>query len=318
MKKPLVVSVSPHLHKKDSVKRIMWLVFLALVPAGIVGMGTFGAYSLWLMVLAVFSACLTEALIQGARGKKITIRDGSAALTGLLLAYNLPPGAPFWIPIVGSFFAIAIAKQAFGGLGRNIFNPALTGRVFLLLSWPAYMVKYPKPIFNVDTVTSATPLALFKDSNVSLPEMGLTYLDLFLGRRGGCIGEVAIFALLFGAVFLLMQKIISWHIPVTFIVTVGLFSWLFAPQGLAQGDVLFAILSGGVILGAFFMATDYVTSPLTRKGQLVFGVGCGLFTFIIRRWGGYPEGVSFAILIMNAFSPLIDRFTKPKVYGKDK
>ena len=261
MKKPLIVSVSPHLHKKDSVSRIMWLVFLALIPAGIAGIYTFGVYSLRLIIIAIFSACLTEAGIQALRGKKITLLDGSAALTGLLLAYNLPSGVPFWIPIAGSFFAIAIAKQTFGGLGRNIFNPALAGRVFLLLSWPGHMTKFINPVSGTDAVTSATPLALFKDSNLSLPEMGLSYLDLFLGRRAGCIGEVAIFALLLGAAFLLMLKIISWHIPLTFIVTLGFFSWLFSPQGLAQGDILFTLFTGGVILGAFFMATDYVTSP---------------------------------------------------------
>ena len=316
MNKPLIVSVSPHLHKRDSVPRIMWLVSLALLPAGIAGIYLFGAYSLWLIIIAVLSACLTEAAIQALRGKKVSIIDGSAVLTGLLLAYNLPPRVPFWIPVAGSFFAIAIAKQAFGGLGRNIFNPALAGRVFLLLSWPGYMTEFIKPVSNADAVTSATPLVLFKESHLSLSDMGLNYLDLFFGRRGGCIGEVAIFALLLGAAFLLILRIISWHIPLTYIFTLSVFSWLFSPSGLAKGDVLFTILTGGVILGAFFMATDYVTTPLTRKGQLIFGAGCGIIVFIIRRWGGYPEGVSFSILIMNAFSPLIDRFTQNRVYGR--
>lgn len=318
MKKPLIVSISPHLHKKDTISWIMWMVFVALIPAGIAGIYTFGIYSLWLIIISIFSACLSEAIIQALRGKKNTILDGSAALTGLLLAYNLPARVPFWLPIVGSFFAIAIAKQTFGGLGRNIFNPALCGRVFLLLSWPGYMTAFIKPTFYTDAVTSATPLVLFKESNLTLSQMGLTYLDLFLGWRAGCIGEVAIFALLLGAIFLLILKIISWHIPLSFIITLSISSWLFSPQGFAQGDILFTILTGGVVLGAFFMATDYVTSPLTRKGQLIFGTGCGLVTFIIRRWGGYPEGVSFAILIMNAFAPLIDRFAQARVYGKNK
>jgi len=253
------------------------------------------------------------------RGQKIRVSDGSAALTGLLLAYNLPADVPFWIPVAGSFFAIAIAKQAFGGLGRNIFNPALAARAFLLISWPTYMTSWAKPLSHPDAITSATPLNLFKEGGLSLSEMGLNYWDLFLGNRGGCIGEVAVWALLAGAVFLLALKIISLHIPLSYIISLALFSWLFPPRGgFASGDVLFAILAGGVILGAFFMATDYSTSPLTRKGQIIFGLGCGLFTFIIRRWGGYPEGVSFSILIMNAFVPIIDRFTAPRVYGAKK
>lgn len=330
MKDSPIVSVSPHLYKKENIAWIMWLVFICLIPSGIMGVYTFGLYSLRLIGISILSAVITEAVIQALRGKKITIFDGSAFLTGLLLAYNLPPGVPFWIPAIGSFFAIAIAKQAFGGLGRNIFNPALIGRVFLLISWPKYMTKFIQPfsypkwnasfripmLWQPDAISSATPLSLFKDSKLNMLDMGLSYLDLFLGRRPGCIGEVAIFALLIGALLLLILRIISLHIPLSFILTLGVFSWLFSPQGFAKGDASFAVLTGGVILGAFFMATDYVTSPLTRKGQLIFGGLCGLVTFIIRRWGGYPEGVSFSILLMNAFVPLIDRITKPRVYGK--
>jgi len=313
------VSTSPHLRHKDRVSRIIWLVFLSLVPAGLAGLRIFGATSLWVIIVAIISAVITEAAIMALRGQKIRVSDGSAALTGLLLAYNLPADVPFWIPVAGSFFAIAIAKQAFGGLGRNIFNPALAARAFLLISWPTYMTSWAKPLSHPDAITSATPLNLFKEGGLSLSEMGLNYWDLFLGNRGGCIGEVAVWALLAGAVFLLALKIISLHIPLSYIISLALFSWLFPPRGgFASGDVLFAILAGGVILGAFFMATDYSTSPLTRKGQIIFGLGCGLFTFIIRRWGGYPEGVSFSILIMNAFVPIIDRFTAPRVYGAKK
>ncbi|MFA5355843.1 MAG: RnfABCDGE type electron transport complex subunit D [Candidatus Omnitrophota bacterium] len=316
MKGRLVVSVSPHLRKKENIPWIMWMVFAALIPSGIVGIYTFGPASLWLILISILSAVLSEAFILALRRKKVTIFDGSAALTGLLLAYNLPPEAPLWIPAAGSFFAIVFAKQVFGGLGRNIFNPALAGRAFLIISWPTYMTDFAKPFTYPDAVTAATPLGLFKNAGMDIHAMGLNYMDLLLGRRGGCIGEVAVLALAVGALLLLVLRIISLHIPLSFIFAAGLLSWLFPAQGFAKGDPIFAVLSGGVILGAFFMATDYSTSPLTRKGQLIFGAGCGLLTFIIRRWGGYPEGVSFSILIMNAFVPLIDRYVRPPVYGR--
>ncbi|RKY33301.1 MAG: Na+-transporting NADH:ubiquinone oxidoreductase subunit D [Candidatus Omnitrophota bacterium] len=318
MNERLIVSTSPHIHKKETISWIMWMVILALAPAAIAATFTFGLYSLQLITISILSAVITESVIIVLRRRRITIFDGSAVLTGLLVAYNLPPQVPPWIPAVGSFFAIAIAKQAFGGLGRNIFNPALAARAFLLISWPKYMTQFTAPFSQADSVTSATPLYLLKESNMSLPEMGLSYLDLFLGNRAGCIGEVAVPALLIGAVFLLVLRIISLHIPLIFILTLGFLNWLFSGNSIGGGDPLFAVLTGGVILGAFFMATDYVTSPLTRKGQIVFGIGCGLLTFVIRKWGGYPEGVSFAILIMNAFVPLIDRATPPRVYGKIK
>jgi electron transport complex protein RnfD len=244
--------------------------------------------------------------------------DGSAFLTGLLLAYNLPPNVPLWLPVVGSFFAIAIGKQVFGGLGQNIFNPALVGRVFLMASWPKYMTGFTTaPKFfargvNYEAVSSATPLALIK-KGVAIEN--ISYLDLFLGKRGGCIGEVCIVALLAGALFLFLKGYISWHIPLSYIGTLGLFTWIFGQKGFFSGDWLFHILSGGLILGAFFMATDYVTSPLTGKGQIIFGLGCGLITVVIRIWGGYPEGVSYAILMMNAATPIIDRYTKNRIYG---
>jgi electron transport complex protein RnfD len=195
-------------------------------------------------------------------------------------------------------------------LGQNIFNPALAGRVFLMASWPKYMTTFTKPLY--DAVTSATPLALIKEGKVL---ENLSYWDLFLGKRGGCIGEVCILALIVGALFLLYKGYISWHIPVTYIASVGLLTYIFGLKGLFSGDWLFHILTGGLILGAFFMATDYVTSPLTRKGQIIFGIGCGLITAIIRLWGGYPEGVSYAILMMNAATPIIDRYTRNRIYG---
>jgi electron transport complex protein RnfD len=311
MKNKLVVSISPHLHKDESVKKIMWIVVLSLIPTGIAGIFIFGLSALWVTMLGVISAVVTEGILQVLTKRRVTALDGSAVLTGLLLAYNLPPDVPFWLPIVGSVFAIAIGKQVFGGLGQNIFNPALVGRVFLMASWPRYMTTFTKPL-NYDAITSATPLAMIKEGKVI---ENISYLDLFLGKRGGCIGEVCILALLIGATFLFVKGYISWHIPMPYIITVGLLTYIFGPKGLFSGDWIFQILSGGLILGAFFMATDYVTSPLTRKGQIIFGIGCGLITAVIRLWGGYPEGVSYAILMMNAATPVIDRYTKNRIYG---
>ena len=312
MENRLLAGSSPHLHKNESVKRIMWLVTLSLLPAGAAGVFIFGQKALWFIILAVISAVATECALDIFMKRKVSIFDGSAVLTGLLLAYNLPPDGPFWLPIIGSFVAIAIGKQVFGGLGQNIFNPALVGRVFLMASWPKYMTTFSRPF---DAMTSATPLMLLKEGNLT---EHISYLDLFLGKRGGCIGEVCILALLVGAAFLFIRGYIFWQIPFSYIATVGLLTYAFAGNGLFSGDWLFHILNGGLVLGAFFMATDYVTSPLTRRGQLIFGFGCGLLTVIIRLWGGYPEGVSYAILMMNAAVPLIDRHTKNRVYGTIK
>lgn len=313
----LIVSAAPHVRTRESVRRIMWLVTASLLPAGLAGVYLFGAGAARTIILGVCAAVAAEGILQKLAGKKISVTDGSAFLTGLLLAYNLPPDVPFWIPIAGSVFAIAFAKQVFGGLGQNIFNPALAGRVFLMASWPQYMTQFSAPVYRwslerVDAVTSATPLALLKEGK--LIEQ-ISYLGLFFGKKGGCIAEVCIAALLLGALFLFLRGYISWHIPLPFIATVALFAWIFSPQGFFKGDWIFHVLTGGLILGAFFMATDYVTSPLTRKGQVFFGIGCGVITAVIRLWGGYPEGVSYAILMMNAGVPLIDRYTKSRVYG---
>ncbi|PIP19991.1 MAG: Na+-transporting NADH:ubiquinone oxidoreductase subunit D [Candidatus Omnitrophica bacterium CG23_combo_of_CG06-09_8_20_14_all_40_11] len=321
MKSKLIVNVSPHLHKDESVSKIMWMVVISLIPAGVAGVLIFGLDALWVILLGIVSALITEWIIQLLTKRRVTILDGSAFLTGLLLAYNLPAKVPFWLPVVGSFFAIAIGKQVFGGLGQNIFNPALVGRVFLVASWPKYMTTFTPPQ-NFDAITSATPLAIIKEGRILEK---ISYLNLFFGNRGGCIGEVCIFALVLGALFLFIRGYISWHIPITYTVVVGLFTYIFGQKGLFTpplragagfgGDWLLHILSGGLILGAFFMATDYVTSPLTRCGQIIFGIGCGLITAIIRLWGGYPEGVSYAILMMNAATPIIDRYTKNRIYG---
>ncbi|RJO63426.1 MAG: RnfABCDGE type electron transport complex subunit D [Candidatus Omnitrophota bacterium] len=311
MKNNIILSSSPHLHTRESVRKIMWAVVLSLLPAGAAGVYLFGISAFWILAAGIVSALVTEGVIQALSRKKISLSDGSAFLTGLLLAYNLPPDIPLWLPVLGSFFAVAVGKQIFGGLGQNIFNPALVGRVFLMASWPKYMTTFTKPL-AYDAITQATPLALLKEHKLM---EHISYLDLFLGKRGGCIGEVCIAVLVAGALFLLIKGYISWHIPFSYIFTVGLLTYVFGPNGIASGDWLFHILSGGLILGAFFMATDYVSSPLTHRGQLIFGMGCGFITAVIRLWGGYPEGVSYAILIMNAATPIIDRYTKNRIYG---
>jgi len=311
MKSNLIVSGSPHIHNQESVSRIMWAVVISIIPAGIAGVIIFGLDALWVTLVAIAAAVLTELVLGIWTKKKITIFDGTAVITGILLAYNLPPNVPLWLPIVGAVFSMAIGKQVFGGLGQNIFNPALLGRVFLMASWPKYMITFAKP-FSYDAVTAATPLALLKEGKLL---EHISYLNLFLGKRGGCIGEVCILALLIGAAFLLIRGYISWQIPATYIFTTAFLVYIFGGQQLFSGDWLFHILNGGLILGAFFMATDYVATPLTAKGQLIFGVGCGVITAVIRIWGGYPEGVSYAILMMNAATPFIDRYTKTRIYG---
>ena len=315
MQGKLEVGFAPHIHSRESVAKVMWQVFFSLIPAGLAGVYIFGLPALRVILISVLSCVITEALIQRLRHKKITLGDGSAALTGLLLAYNLSSSVPFWIPLVGGFFAVAICKQVFGGLGANIFNPALAARAFLLASWPKQMTNFVRP-WTLDAISSATPLAMLKEGKaLALSDMGLSYWDLFFGRRSGCLGEVCVLALALGALYLLWKRYIWGQAPAGFIVTLGALSWVFGAKGYFQGDFLFSILSGGVILGAFFMATDYVTTPLTKKGQLVFGAGCGALAFVIRGFGGYPEGVSYSILIMNAVTPLIDRYVRPRRYG---
>lgn len=303
----------------DHIVKRMWATFFALLPAGVAGVYIFGLKALWVTAISIISAVLSEAVLQKAQGKPVSLCDGSAMITGLLLAYNLPPEVPLWIPAVGSFFAVAIAKQLFGGLGFNIFNPALAGRAFLMASWPKYMSTWVAPRWQADAVSTATPLMLFKEKGIhDINQMGIAYGDLFLGNRAGCIGEICIIAILAGAVYLLARQYITWHVPVTYLVSFGLLSWAFMGDGIFKGDMLFSLLAGGIILGAFFMATDYVTAPITRKGKVIFGLGCGILNFVIRKWGGYPEGCSYAILMMNAATPIIDRFSRPKKYGLKK
>lgn len=296
----LNVSPSPHIKDKETTSRIMWAVVISLIPAAIAGVYFFGISAFWIIILASLSAVSTEFIIYKLTKKEIAIMDGSSLITGLLLALVLPPTVPLWIPIVGSAFAIAIGKMVFGGLGHNIFNPALVGRAFLVVSFPALMTRWILP----DGITGATPLGLWKLQGITT-----SYSSLFMGNIGGCIGETSALALLIGAAFLFYKKIISWKIPTAFIGSVALVALIFGQ------DPLFHILSGGLFIGAFFMATDYVTTPLTGKGKLIFGLGCGILTMIFRLFASYPEGVMFAILLMNTATPLIDRFTKTMPFG---
>lgn len=337
MTRLFTVSATPHLRDETDIPTIMYSVVAALTPAMIGAIYFFGYRALMLILLAVVTCVITEGIIQKISGKPLTIRDGSAIVTGILLAFNLPTGVSWWIPVVGSIFSIAVGKMTFGGLGFNPMNPALLGRVFLLISWPVQMTTtwtLPRGVVGIDAETVATPLAVLKktiallkvpdESSVEIVNTAISQIvdlkqscfDLFIGNVSGCIGETSAVLLLIGAVFLLYKRYIDWRIPFSFIGSVALLTWVFGGyEGFFTGPWLFHILAGGVFLGAFFMATDMVTSPITSSGQLIFGFGCGLLTVIIRLYGGYPEGVSFAILLMNLTVPLIDRYTRPKIFG---
>ncbi len=323
----LIVTVSPHIRNDETVSRIMWTVSLSLLPAFVSGAYFFGPRALYVTALCIVGSFFSEWLVEKMTGKAITISDGSAFLTGLLLGMNLPSSVPFYIPLVSSFVAVAITKQLFGGLGYNIFNPALIGRAFALISWPRAMTTWLEPtaaFVGLDAKTTATPLAILKEGGMQKiievfgDKMNL-YTDLLIGHRAGSLGETSVIALLIGGAFLLYKRYITWHIPISFLATVALMAWIFGGrEGFFTGDPVLHLLSGGLILGAFFMATDYVTCPSTRTGQIIFGIGCGLLTILIRLKAGYPEGVMFAILLMNCFSPLIDRNMKSKVFGLAK
>ncbi len=325
--KPLIISVSPHIKSEETTARIMWSVSASLLPAALMGAYYFGSQAVMTVALCLIASLLAEYIFQKAMKKESAIGDGSAFLTGLLLGLNLPPSVPFYIPIVGSVFAIVITKQLFGGLGYNIFNPALIGRAFLLVSFPKLMTIWSAPasaFIKIDALTTATPLGILKENGEArlielFGDKVHLYTQLLIGNHAGCIGETSGIALLIGAAFLFYRKYITWHIPVSFIGTAAVIAWVFGGKGgLFTGDPLLHILSGGMMLGAFFMATDYVTSPSLKNGQILFGIGCGFLTMLIRLKGGYPEGVMFAILIMNAFAPLIDRGVKSKIFGFQK
>ena len=325
--KALIVSVSPHLKSEETTNRIMWSVSASLLPAIIMGSYFFGPRAVFTVFLSITAAVFAEYVFQRSLRKKITINDGSAFLTGLLLGMNLPPSVPFYIPIVGSFVAVIFTKQLFGGLGFNVFNPALIGRAFLLISFPKIMTVWNEPtaaFVQLDARTTATPLGILKEEGTAklievFGDKINLYSQLLVGHRAGSVGETSVIALLIGAAFLIYRGYISWHIPVSFLGTAAVIAWIFgAKDTLFAGDPLLHLLSGGMVLGAFFMATDYVTSPSVKNGQILFGVGCGFLTMLIRLKGGYPEGVMFAILIMNCFAPLIDRGFKTKVFGSKK
>jgi len=323
----LIVSPSPHAHGRETVPKLMYGVLISLVPAFLVSVYFFGLGMLIVTAVSVLSCVLFEYLIQKYILKvKPTHLDGSAVLTGLLLAFCLPANIPFWMVMIGALAAIGIGKMTFGGLGSNIFNPALVGRVFLFISFPVAMTSYsePKQWFKyTDATTGATPLGIMKEGlagNTAGEMMNEVpgYTDLLIGNMMGSAGEIAAVALLLGMIYMLIKKIISWHIPVTILGTVALFTgilWLANPDRFA--DPLFHLLTGGLMLGAIYMATDYVTSPMTRKGMVIYGVLIGIITVIIRVFGAYPEGVQFAILIMNAFVPLLNKYIKPKRFGKE-
>lgn len=314
------VSVSPHIKSEDSISKIMWNVNLALAPAAIFGGLYFGMTAFMNIVISIIAAVGSEYIVQKIQKVKITAFDGSAFLTGLLLAMCIPPGLPYYMTAIGSIIAIVVAKHSMGGLGYNIFNPAHIGRAALMVSWPLAMTTWSKLTTSVDVVTSATPLGILKLQGYSklIETFGSKtelYKAMLLGTRNGSIGETCTILLVLGGIYLLYKKIISWEIPVVMIATVGLLTWIFGKNGLFTGDPVFHMMAGGLVIGAFFMATDMVTIPITTKGQIIFAVGAGILTTLIRLVGGYPEGVCYSILLMNTVTPLIDRITKPKIYG---
>lgn len=318
----LTVSPSPHMHSGLSTSQCMYGVLIALIPAFLISLYYFGLGALLITATSVLSCVIFEYLIQKYLLKgEPTIANGSAILTGVLLAFNLPSNLPLWIVVIGALFAIGIGKMAFGGLGSNIFNPALAGRIFLLISFPQQMTTWPRPAhmpMGLDGETGATTLNILKQGN---PQdiINIDMIEMLVGNSGGSFGEVSAIALFIGFAYMLWRRIITWHIPVSIIATVFIFSFLVAADNGIEYALIFAelqIFSGGLLLGAIFMATDYVTSPMTRGGMLLYGVMIGIITIVIRLWGAYPEGMSFAIFIMNGVTPLINNYMKPKRFGE--
>ncbi len=347
------LAVSPHIGSSQTTKRVMWDVVIALIPALIAAFWFFGPRALLLAGVSVGAAVLTEWLCLKFMKRPVNFAfDGSAVVTGLLLAYNVPAGVPWWLPVLGSAFAIAVAKQAFGGLGHNIVNPALLGRAFLMASFPVLMTAgWIAPMQwkdgeridvqacgvptaqlsesgELDALSGATPLNVLKqtftwegDPERSEEVRSMLFSreslkNLFMGRIGGCIGETSVIMLLLGAIYLILRGVLELRLPLSYLGSVALFGWLFGGPGWLDGNALFHLLAGGVILGGFFMVTDMVTTPVTKKGRIIFGIGAGLLTMVIRRWGGYPEGCSYSILLMNLATPLIDRYTRPQSFGE--
>jgi Na+-translocating ferredoxin:NAD+ oxidoreductase subunit D len=329
MNKLLTVSASPHITNDKSVSKLMFGVVVSLIPAFLFTLYVFGIGALIVTAISIASCALAEALIQKyIMRTRIRLSDGSAIVTGLLLAFNLPSNLPWWMVVLGAVFAIGIAKMVYGGLGNNPFNPALVGRVFLLISFPVQMTSWPLPFASrvsyLDAATGATPLGMLKEAVRSgqavsdVMQQVPDHMHMFMGQMGGSLGEVSALCLIIGFIWLLYKKIITWHIPVSMVATIFLFTgvlWLSDPA--RNAPPLFHILTGGVMLGAIYMATDLVTSPMTKTGMVIYAIGIGLITVVIRVYGAYPEGVSFAILIMNAFVPLINRYVKPRLFGKE-
>ncbi len=324
MNKILTISPSPHIHSDDSTKKIMYRVVYAMIPALLWSVFVFGFDALRVTLIAVIACLAFEYIIQKYLLKiKPMITDGSALITGILLAFNVPSNIPWWIIIIGSLAAVGIGKLSFGGLGNNIFNPALVGRVFMLISFPVQMTSWPvNSRSGIDAITSATPLSIIKEgiSNGTpiseITEKLPSTVDMLFGNIGGSLGEISALLLIIGGLYMLFTKVITWHIPVSIIATVALVAaifWLVNP--VVYINPVYHVLTGGLMLGAIFMATDMVTSPMNPKGQIIYGVGIGLITISIRMFGAYPEGISFAILIMNAVTPLINTYVKPKRFG---
>lgn len=317
METKFVLSSSPHVKQKDKISGIMLDVIIALIPAMFAGVYFFGLRALAVIATSVASCVLFEYLYQRITKKPVSVSDLSATVTGILLALCLPPAIPLWMVVIGGAFAIIIVKQLYGGLGKNFMNPALAARCFMMVAWAGAMTTFPEP-FMPDSITQATPLAILKGTSTGIIP---SFAAEFFGNRSGCIGETSGLALLIGFLYLLLKRVVDWKIPVTYIASFALLMYLFGinPTELPQEDfVLLHILSGGLLIGAFFMATDYVTTPNTNLGMIIFGIGCGFLTFAIRRFGGYPEGASFAIILMNIATPLIERFTIPKTFGEVK
>ena len=331
----LVITSSPHVHNTESVTKIMWIVNLTLLPAAIFSVINFGLPALFTMLTCIIGSVACEAAIQYWQKKEITVSDGSAVLTGLLLAMCLPAGIPWYVPLIGSVAAIGIAKHTMGGLGHNVFNPAHIGRAFIMASYPVAMTTWRvshignnadfpgamSKIGSFDVVTAATPLGMLKQQGYlalvdSFGGQAAMYKALLMGNRGGSLGETSAILLILGGLVLIIKKYIKWQVPLVMIGTVGLLTWIFGGKtGFFTGDPILHMISGGLIIGAFFMATDMVTTPMTTKGQILFAGGCGFITVLIRLYGGYPEGVCYSILLMNAVTPLIDRYIFPVKFG---
>lgn len=309
----MIVSSSPHIRSDQNIGRLMRDVVIALLPATLMGIYYFRLGAVKVILFAVLSAVITEAAIQKIRKQDVTINDWSAVVTGLLLAFNIPASAPWWLPVVGSVFAIAVVKQMFGGIGHNFMNPALAARAMLLASWPVQMTSWVTP--GADAVSTATPLAIISGAEAvgaNTPSL----FQLFIGNHGGCIGETSAIALIIGGIYLVYRGVITPRVPVIYISTVAVLTFIFGGWDLSF--MMYQVLAGGLMIGAIYMATDYASSPVTPKGQVIFALGCGIITSIIRLYGGYPEGVSYSILLMNVASPLIDKYTSPKVFGEVK